>query len=177
MTGSMLEKIKMWKYVLTEKKLGNSSAWIETNSRKALCQLVVPSGVYISLAIKAKKLLQLCSCYNRPIQLSPPDWEVKSWYCMWFQDTLANGFRCGTCLSQVNDAYSMETFNSQDYRNLFWKFPCCMWSFLALYYIEGWHAVRISKTRGPFFLNKQPMVCCLLEVQNWICTNIKCGNT
>jgi hypothetical protein len=58
MTGSMLEKIKIWKYVLTEKKLGNNSTWIETSPTKALCQLLFQVG-YAN-----PWLSQQQNCYN-----------------------------------------------------------------------------------------------------------------
>jgi len=49
-------------YILTEEKVGNSGTQIETNPNKVLQQLF------------------------------PSDWEVRTWYCRRFQESVNSGF-------------------------------------------------------------------------------------
>jgi hypothetical protein len=88
-TGSVLDKKKVRRrFVLTEEKLDEIGAQMETCPSKSLHRLAVQSGVSKSSAHRAMKLLNL-----RPYKIrAAPQFciligEARSGYCRWFQES------------------------------------------------------------------------------------------
>jgi len=88
-TGSVLDKKKVRRrFVLTEEKLDEIGAQIETCPGKSLHRLAVKSGVSKSSAHRATKLLNLRPYKVRAApQLSILNGKARSGHCRWFQES------------------------------------------------------------------------------------------
>lgn len=70
-------------YILTEEKLDDTGAQMETNTTKCSCFLAAQSQVSKCSAYSATKLLKIFPYKIKFIQHRfPLNWEVRSWYCM-----------------------------------------------------------------------------------------------
>lgn len=158
-TGSVLNKKKVRRrYVLTTEKLDEIGAQIETSPTKSLHLLAVQCGVSKASVQRATELLKLRPYKIRAVQqLFPLDWEARSRYCRWFQESVANGILDPELLFFSDEAWFTLKGNVNSLNNIYWcsENPSVVPEVSSHDPKVGvWCAVSARKVIGPVFFEE-----------------------
>jgi hypothetical protein len=138
--------------------LDEIGAQIETSPTKSLHLLAVQCGVSKASVQRATELLKLRPCEIRAVQqLFPPDWEARSRYCRWFQESVANGILDPELLFFSDEAWFTLKGNVNSLNNIYW----CSKNSPVVPEVHShdpkvgvWCAVSARKVIGPVFFEE-----------------------